>query len=104
MLYICYNIDKPNSADLRVKLRDAHFEYLHKLEGTLVLAGATLADDGKTRTGSVFIINVKSKAEAEAFSAAEPFRKGGLFQRTEISHMRKGQFFPANAPKTAEGE
>ncbi len=104
MLFICYNVDKPNSAGLRENLRDAHFEYLHKHEDKLVLGGALLGEDGKTRTGSVFVINVRSKAEAEAFSAAEPFRKGGLFQRTEISHMRKGQFFPANAPKTAEGE
>jgi uncharacterized protein YciI len=104
MLFICYNLDKPNSAHLRVKLRDAHFEYLHKQDDKLVLAGAMIAEDGKTRTGSVFIINVKSKAEAEAFSSAEPFRKGGLFQSTQISHMRKGQFFPANAPKSAEGE
>jgi uncharacterized protein YciI len=104
MLYILYNVDKPNSADLRVKLRDEHFEYLHSHMDKLVLAGAMLAEDGKTRTGSVFIINVKSRAEAEAFSAAEPFRKGGLFQRTEINHMRKGQFNPAAAPKSAEGD
>ena len=43
------------------------------------------------------------REEAEAFSRDEPFRKAGLFERVEINRMRRGQWNPAAAPKTAEG-
>jgi uncharacterized protein YciI len=68
-----------------------------------VLGGALLADDDATRKGSVLIVNVPNRAAAEAFSENEPFRKAGLFSSVEISRMRRGQWNPAAAPKTAEG-
>ena len=40
---------------------------------------------------------------ADAFSENEPFRKAGLFSSVKISRMRRGQWNPAAAPKTAEG-
>ena len=63
----------------------------------------TLAEDGATRTGSVFIINVPNRQAAEKFSAEEPFRKAGLFKTVKITRMRRGQWNPAAAPTTAEG-
>ena len=103
MLYIIYQVDKPNSEAMRATHRAAHFQYLDDHEDILVLGGAMLAEDGKTRTGSVLIINVPSRKEAEHFSVNEPFRKAGLFERVEINRMRRGQWNPAAAPKTAEG-
>ena len=103
MLYIIYQIDKPDSEEIRARTREDHFAYLDAHEDILVLGGALLGDDGKTRTGSVLIVNVPSRAEAEAFSRDEPFRKAGLFERVEINRMRRGQWNPAAAPKTAEG-
>jgi uncharacterized protein YciI len=103
MLYIIYQEDGPDSAALRAVARDAHFAYLGKHEDILVLGGALLADDDTTRIGSVLIINVPSRAAAEAFSADEPLRKAGVFKSVTISRMRRGQWNPAAAPKTAEG-
>ncbi len=103
MLYIIYQTDKPDSADLRARVRDEHFKYLGDHEDILVLGGATLAEDGTTRTGSVLIVNLPSLADAENFSENEPFRKNGLFSRVEINRMRRGQWNPSAAPKTAEG-
>ena len=68
-----------------------------------VLGGALLAEDGTTRTGSVLIINAPDLAAAEAFSRDEPFRKAGLFSSVKISRMRRGQWNPAAAPKSADG-
>jgi uncharacterized protein YciI len=62
-----------------------------------------LAEDGKTRTGSVLIVNVPDRKAAESFSADEPFRRAGLFQTVKIARMRRGQWNPEAAPKTAEG-
>lgn len=103
MLYIIYQIDKPNCGEIRAAQRQAHFKYLDDHEDILVLGGAMLAEDGSTRIGSVLIINVPSREEAERFSANEPFRKAGLFERVEITRMRRGQWNPAAAPATAEG-
>ncbi len=90
MLYIVYQIDGPDSPEIRAATRDAHFKYLDEHEDILVLGGALLADDGKTRTGSVLIINVDDLTAAKAFSENEPFRRAGLFARVEISRMRRG--------------
>ena len=103
MLYIVYQIDGPDSPDIRAATRDAHFKYLDEHEDILVLGGALLADDGKTRTGSVLIINVEDLAAAETFSENEPFRRAGLFERVEINRMRRGQWNPDAAPRSAEG-
>lgn len=103
MLYIIYQIDKPNSGEIRAAHRQAHFKYLDDHQDLLVLGGAMLAEDGSRRIGSVLILNVPSREEAERFSANEPFRKAGLFERVEITRMRRGQWNPAAAPTSAEG-
>jgi hypothetical protein len=103
MLYIIYQEDRPDGAAIRAATRDEHFAYLDKHEDILVLGGALLEDDDATRKGSVLIVNVPNRAAAEAFSENEPFRKAGLFSLVKISRMRRGQWNPAAAPKTAEG-
>jgi uncharacterized protein len=104
VLYIIYQVDRPDGAAIRAAQREAHFRYLDEHQDILVLGGATLAEDGITRIGSVLIINVRGREEAERFSANEPFRKAGLFERVEISRMRRGQWNPAAAPGSEEGE
>lgn len=103
MLYLIYQEDRPDGEGIRAATRQAHLQYLEHHKDKVVLAGATLAEDGSTRTGSVFIINVPSREAAEKFSADEPFRKAGLFQIVRITRMRRGQWNPQAAPTTAEG-
>ena len=103
MLYIIYQEDRPDGIAARAATRDAHLAYLDRHKDILVLGGGLLAEDGATRTGSVLIINVPDRKAAEAFSADEPFRKAGLFKSVKITRMRRGQWNPEAAPKTAEG-
>jgi len=103
MLYIMYNEDRPGGQGIRAATRETHLAYLERHKNIVVLSGGTLAEDGTTRTGSVFIINVPSREAAEKFSAEEPFRKASLFQTVKITRMRRGQWNPETAPKTAEG-
>ena len=104
VLYIIYQVDRPGAEAVRAALRTEHFAYLDQHRDILVLGGAMLDEDGATRTGSVLIVNVRTWAEAEEFSVNEPFRRGGLFERVEINRMRRGQWNPAAAPKTEEGD
>ena len=103
MLYLIHGVDGPEGAHIRSATREAHFAYLERHRDILVLGGATLAEDGVTRTGSVLIINVASRAEADAFAREEPFRKAGVFAQHTVTRMRRGQWNPAAAPMTAEG-
>ena len=103
MLYIIYQEDGPGSKELCEIHKPAHFAYLEAHKDILVLGGAMLADDDESRIGSVLILNVPDRAAAEAFSANEPLRKAGTFASVKITRMRRGQWNPDAAPKTAEG-
>jgi uncharacterized protein YciI len=104
VLYIIYCEDKDSGAtEIRQRHRGAHLAYLAKHEHLLVLGGALLADDGDARLGSVLILNVRSRQEAEAFAAGEPFRNAGLYKSVKLTRMRRGQWNPAAAPKSPEG-
>jgi uncharacterized protein len=103
VLYIIYQEDREDGSEIRAANKDRHFAYLAKHEDILVLGGALLADDGIKRLGSCLILNVASRDQAEEFSRNEPFRKAGLFKSVKITRMRRGQWNPAAAPKTPEG-
>jgi uncharacterized protein YciI len=103
MLYVLYMEDGPRSAEIRAAKREVHLTYLERNRDILVLGGALLAEDGQSRIGSMLVLNVASREAAEAFSANEPFRRAGLFTSVRITRMRRGQWNPNAAPKTAEG-
>jgi uncharacterized protein YciI len=103
MLYIIYQEDRDDGAEIRAANKERHFAYLAEHEDILVLGGALLGDDGIKRTGSCLILNVPGREQAEEFSRNEPFRQAGLFKSVKITRMRRGQWNPEAAPKTAEG-
>lgn len=103
MLYLIYCEDRADGAAIRAATREAHFDYLARHRDVLVLGGALLAEDGTTRIGSSFLVNLPSREAAEEFSRNEPFTRAGLFREVRIRRMRRGQWNPAAAPATAEG-
>jgi hypothetical protein len=62
-----------------------------------VLAGATQSDDGAQAIGSLFIVNVNSRAEAKKFSDGDAFTQNGVFASITITRMKKGQWNPEAA-------
>jgi uncharacterized protein len=97
MLWAIYCVDRANTASSRVQHMRLQRDYLIGRRAILVLAGATLSDDASVATGSLFIINARDRAEAEAFSANDPFTRAGIFERTIITRMRKSQWNPPAA-------
>jgi uncharacterized protein YciI len=97
MLWTISCTDKPNTAAAREEHLLPHREYLQSSKGILVLAGATQTDDGKEAIGSLFVVNVGSRAEAKAFSDGDPFTRAGVFSNITITRMRKGQWNPQAA-------
>lgn len=103
MLYMCFGVDGPDGAAKRDTAREEHFAYLEANKDILVLGGAMLADEDDTRTGSLLVINVPDRAAADAFAAGEPLRNAGVFESYTVSRMRRGQWYPENAPSSPEG-
>ena len=97
MLWAIFCVDNPDTAQLRDTHMRRHRGYLDDQKPILVLAGATLSDDGGTPTGSLFIVNVGTRAQAETFSADDPFTQAGVYARIAITRMRKSQWNPQAA-------
>lgn len=97
MLWAIVCVDKPNTAAIRDSVLQPHRDYLASQKGILVLSGATQSDDGTQATGSLFILNVNSRAEAKKFSDGDPFTQKGVFASITITRMRKGNWNPGVA-------
>jgi uncharacterized protein len=94
MLWVITCINKPNIDAIRDAARPAHREYLKKQDGIILLSGPLQNHDGSSNTGILFIVNVKSHAEAQAFADGEAYAKAGMFSSITITRMRKGHFNP----------
>ncbi len=92
MPYAIITTDKPNSAELRAKMRDTHVQYLTANMQKLLAAGALTADDGTGGHGGILIVDTDERKEAEAFIANDPFTKAGLFEKVTVSRWRKAYF------------
>ncbi|MDA9554561.1 YciI family protein, partial [Emcibacteraceae bacterium] len=84
MHYIITAFDKDNSLDLRMSVRPDHLAYAQE-KGITVLGGPLLTegDDPKPR-GSMIIVEVNNKEEAEDFAANDPYNKAGLFEKVSV--------------------
>jgi len=89
MHYFIYRLDKPGTEELRAKTRPAHLEYADTLGPKLVFAGPTLDDDENTMNGSVWVVDAKSKDEADAITKADPYEQVDLFQSKTIQPILK---------------
>jgi len=82
-IFVLMCVDKPGALDLRMATRAAHLAYVGAHLSMVKLAGPLL-DDAGDMAGSMFIIEAPDKAAVEAFSAADPYRIAGLFERVEV--------------------
>ncbi|MFP5417026.1 MAG: YciI family protein [Actinomycetes bacterium] len=88
MPYIIEATDKPDSQQLRQQTRPEHLAYLERNTDRLLLAGAKWTDDEQRATGSVLIVDVDTREEAESFAANDPFARAGVFAEVAISRYR----------------
>jgi len=95
MLYSVYCQDAENTAALREKHLKVHREYLDAWSNRIFFSGPLQSDDAETALGSLFILNVENRAEAERYIDNEPFNKAGIFAKITIRRMRKGRYNPA---------
>lgn len=89
MPWMVETYDRPGAADLRLRLRPEHLAYLEEKKALLLACGAKLDDAGEAASGGVYLLDVESRDSAEAFIAADPFFRGGLFETVFVTRWRK---------------
>ena len=87
MRYALICLDKPNALQTRVENRAAHLEHI-QTSGVVEQAGPFIDAAGQM-CGSLIVLNVGSKAEAEAWAAADPYAKAGLFASVMIQEWKR---------------
>ena len=92
MPYAIQFTDKPGSAELRARVRPAHFDYLSARSAMILAGGALISDDGTGGHGGIILIDTDDRAEAEKFAREDPFNQAGLFAAVTITRWRKAFF------------
>lgn len=96
MLYAIISQDVADSLDKRLSVRPQHLERLEQLkqQGRLILAGPhpaiDSADPGPAGfTGSLVIAEFATLTEAEAWAAADPYVKAGVYAHVTVKPFKK---------------
>ena len=87
MHYALICLDKPNARQTRVENRAAHLAHI-QASGVVEQAGPFIDAAGQM-CGSLVILNVASKADADTWAAADPYARAGLFQSVMIQEWKK---------------
>ena len=90
MQFVIHAHDKSDSTAHRPPLREAHLDYLNQHRQITIARGPLLDDDGKQMIGSLIMLDVANKAEAEAFWTDLPFNRGGVYERATTERWRFG--------------
>jgi hypothetical protein len=88
MLYAIICLDKPGALETRKANREAHLAHIRNAGRAIVGAGPFLDEAGEM-CGSLVIYDGRDRTEAEAWAAADPYAKAGLFRSVEIRPWRK---------------
>ncbi|HTW29204.1 MAG TPA: YciI family protein [Acetobacteraceae bacterium] len=87
MLFAIFCTDKPDSLELRLATRPTHLAFLQTYADKLVQAGPLLDPAGRS-CGTLLLLDVADRAEAEGFAIEDPYAKAGLFESTVIRPFR----------------
>lgn len=87
--FIVHCLDAPDALPRRLEHYEAHKAYLNTASVRILVSGPLMSDDGETMIGSLFLIEAETKAAVEAFNAADPFRRTGIWAEIRIHRFLK---------------
>ena len=87
MLYCLMCQDKENAIETRMQNREDHLKYV--AETNVVKYAGPLLSEENTMIGSLIVIEVHNKGEAEEWSENDPYKKAGLFDKVEIFKFKQ---------------
>ncbi|PSL00757.1 hypothetical protein CLV63_101233 [Murinocardiopsis flavida] len=72
--------DRPGVGAELEGLAEAHWSYMDGFADRLILRGPTVSADGTEHTGSVHVVDLADRADADRFAVEEPFWSAGLYR------------------------
>ena len=89
MAWLVVSDDNESGPAIRAnaQIMAAHWQYELANRHIILAAGSLRDDDGVTKTGSLLVLDVATRAEAEAFFANDPATKAGLRGTTSIRYL-----------------
>jgi uncharacterized protein len=88
-MFVVHCKDKPGAAHIRAETRPAHVEYLKSNLDRIIVAGPVQTEDREGMIGSVLILDFPNRDELDAFLAADPYAKAGLFESVTVLPWKK---------------
>ncbi len=87
MYFVIFATDKADALEARMNARQDHLDYVRG-SGKMELGYATKNEVGEM-DGSVLIIEVHDRKEAEDFVANDPYVKAGVFADVQIKELNR---------------
>jgi uncharacterized protein YciI len=91
-MYAIVCFDVPDSAALRDAHRAAHQQFLDANAGKIAYGGPLKGRADGPSTGAIIVVDCATRAEAEAFIAADPFHRAGVYESVAVRAFK--QVFP----------
>lgn len=82
MLHVLICTDRPDRLQTRMDTREAHLAHLRG--DPLVVQAGPLLDAAGAMAGSLIVFDTPDRAHVEAFAAADPYARAGLFSDVRI--------------------
>ena len=86
MQFMIKALDGKGKLAIRMEVRPRHLEGMEKLRSHIICAGGLLDDDGRMK-GSVLILDFPSRADLDAYLAAEPYVVEKVWEKVEVETM-----------------
>lgn len=80
--------DKPGSQSLRDANRADHIKFVDEGHVKVLSGGPLFGADGRV-AGSLIIIEADDWPQAQAFAAADPYQKAGIFESSQICEYKE---------------
>lgn len=89
MLFAIHCIDKPGMEAVRAEAIAGHVAYLATRPIKVVMSGPLTSDDGSRVEGSFFIVDAPDRAAVQAFQAADPLYRAGIWATVDVRVFSK---------------
>jgi len=88
-MFVVHCKDKPGAQQIRLDNRAAHLEFLKANLAKVVMAGPVQTEDRQGMVGSVLVLDFADRSDLDAFLAADPYAKAGLFESVTVLPYKK---------------
>jgi uncharacterized protein YciI len=98
MYWVIHCLDKPDRANVRQSVLDAHLAYVGSASLPIALAGPLMGETGQFPSGSLLIVEAEQRSDVEAFARAAPFSAAGIWENIQIDAFMPTTAWPSDAP------